>query len=333
MFLKKLLRVFLLFCLVFLVLSAENYKIKKGDSLLKISKKYHTTIKKIMEVNKIINKDDIKAGQTIQVLLDDIELLELQPTPKKKRIKKNVKVLAQTKKLKIKKIISCSEHAEKILDVYDEVIQCTPEEIIFKNGRRISYSSKKSNSFKKALEYSYLEDMFRDSYKEGIFVDPPKKDYDPGRYRNEKFFRFMYGNTLSEVKRHLTTISWFGRKVRVTKVNNVHRHLKAVEKDLRELVKQNPKFKKYLTPIGGTFSWRKIAGTNRLSVHSYGAAIDINVKYSAYWRWSKGKYKYQNKIPEKIIEKFEDHGFIWGGKWYHYDTMHFEYRPELFEYK
>ena len=23
------------------------------------------------------------------------------------------------------------------------------------------------------------------------------------------------------------------------------------------------------------------------------------------------------------------HGFIWGGKWYHYDTMHFEFRPEL----
>lgn len=27
----------------------------------------------------------------------------------------------------------------------------------------------------------------------------------------------------------------------------------------------------------------------------------------------------------------EKHGFIWGGCWYHYDTMHFEYRPELLE--
>ncbi|NUM57423.1 MAG: M15 family metallopeptidase, partial [Bdellovibrionaceae bacterium] len=27
---------------------------------------------------------------------------------------------------------------------------------------------------------------------------------------------------------------------------------------------------------------------------------------------------------------FESEGFIWGGKWNHYDTMHFEYRPELF---
>ena len=31
----------------------------------------------------------------------------------------------------------------------------------------------------------------------------------------------------------------------------------------------------------------------------------------------------------EIVEIFERHGFIWGGKWYHYDTMHFEYRPEL----
>ncbi|WP_265937085.1 M15 family metallopeptidase [Aliarcobacter butzleri] len=26
---------------------------------------------------------------------------------------------------------------------------------------------------------------------------------------------------------------------------------------------------------------------------------------------------------------FEKYGFIWGGRWYHFDTMHFEYRPEL----
>jgi peptidoglycan LD-endopeptidase CwlK len=31
----------------------------------------------------------------------------------------------------------------------------------------------------------------------------------------------------------------------------------------------------------------------------------------------------------EIVKIFEKYGFIWGGKWYHYDTMHFEYRPEL----
>jgi hypothetical protein len=33
-------------------------------------------------------------------------------------------------------------------------------------------------------------------------------------------------------------------------------------------------------------------------------------------------------MSRERVEIFERHGFIWGGKWYHYDTMHFEYRPE-----
>ncbi len=78
---------------------------------------------------------------------------------------------------------------------------------------------------------------------------------------------------------------------------------------------------------------RKIAGTDRVSAHGHGIAIDINTKHTDYWRWSKpgpdGSYAYKNKIPSEIVEIFERHGFIWGGKWHHYDTMHFEYRPEL----
>ncbi|MDD9945395.1 MAG: M15 family metallopeptidase [Myxococcales bacterium] len=34
-------------------------------------------------------------------------------------------------------------------------------------------------------------------------------------------------------------------------------------------------------------------------------------------------------MPADVVQAFERHGFIWGGRWYHYDTMHFEYRPEL----
>jgi hypothetical protein len=36
--------------------------------------------------------------------------------------------------------------------------------------------------------------------------------------------------------------------------------------------------------------------------------------------------------PSEIIEAIERHGFIWGGKWWHFDTMHFEYRPEIIAY-
>ena len=36
-----------------------------------------------------------------------------------------------------------------------------------------------------------------------------------------------------------------------------------------------------------------------------------------------------DRLSVAIARIFETHGFIWGGAWYHYDTMHFEYRPEL----
>ena len=49
------------------------------------------------------------------------------------------------------------------------------------------------------------------------------------------------------------------------------------------------------------------------------------------WAWARnrGDIPYRNRIPYEIAEVFEAERFIWGGKWYHYDTMHFEYRPEL----
>jgi len=166
--------------------------------------------------------------------------------------------------------------------------------------------------------------MFRYTYRRGKVV-APSKNYDPGRIRYEPLFFRMYGSSASVARRNLVSINWFGQRIRVTRVNGVASKLKAVERELAKI----PNIRKYLRPIGGTFKWRKIAGTSRMSVHSFGAAIDINVKYSAYWRWNKGKYRYQNKIPLSIVKVFEKHGFIWGGRWYHYDTMHFEYRPEL----
>jgi peptidoglycan LD-endopeptidase CwlK len=67
-------------------------------------------------------------------------------------------------------------------------------------------------------------------------------------------------------------------------------------------------------------------------MHGYGAALDLNVKQSNYWRWSKdpSNQVWKNGIPIEIVRAFKKHGFIWGGYWYHFDTMRFEYRPELF---
>ena len=143
----------------------------------------------------------------------------------------------------------------------------------------------------------------------------------------------MYGSSAKEVESHLTTIPWLPNSahtfVRITTINGVDRQLAAVSAELDQLP---PQEKKYVLKTGGTFNWRSIAGSDQLSAHSFGIAIDIDPTYSDYWRWNGGRgsfIPYRNRIPHRIVEIFERHGFIWGGKWYHYDTMHFEYRPEL----
>ena len=109
----------------------------------------------------------------------------------------------------------------------------------------------------------------------------------------------------------------------MTEVNHVADHLAAVARDL-----DAPELRRFVWPIGGTYSCRPVADTGAPSMHSYGAAIDINVAVSDYWLWRRGA-AWHNRIPPEIVAAFERHGFIWGGRWSHYDTMHFEYRPEL----
>lgn len=143
----------------------------------------------------------------------------------------------------------------------------------------------------------------------------------------------MYGKNESEVNKNLVKIPWMPkytkRSVTVTKINDIDKKLINISSELENLPKHLRNF--VLNP-NGAYNWRKIANSDNISVHSFGIAIDINIKNSNYWLWDKEtnkKYKYKNQIPLEIVEIFEKYGFIWGGRWYHYDTMHFEYRPEL----
>jgi len=89
---------------------------------------------------------------------------------------------------------------------------------------------------------------------------------------------------------------------------------------------------KYLVPAAGTYNCRDILNTPRRSVHAFGAALDINHRRADYWEFLKnrsGTFAWRNRVPGAIGEVFERHGFVWGAKWFHVDSMHFEYRPEL----
>lgn len=65
-----------------------------------------------------------------------------------------------------------------------------------------------------------------------------------------------------------------------------------------------------------------------------GILIDLNPALGGYWKWGGAEamrdMARRHKYLAAIVEAFESEGFIWGGKWYHFDLMHFEYRPEFF---
>jgi len=224
---------------------------------------------------------------------------------------------------------------KKLLAAYPNFLKsATSNSIIWNDGTVMVYDDGIENKdFATLLDAPDLEDQMAMPYPKGSSYEIPQKYFDPGRIRYEPFFFKMYGNSKQEVQANLATVVWLPSslnvKLQVTKINGVNEKLQAVSNELDSM----PLLRKYLENPGGTFNWRTIEGTNRMSTHAFATSVDINVSFSNYWKWVTSDIdadlEYKNRIPMEIVEVFEKHGFIWGGKWYHYDTMHFEYRPEL----
>jgi len=227
-----------------------------------------------------------------------------------------------------------AESLDRLVRAYPEALSGHDEKQIFwRDGTAMPVDDGvDGKSFDDLLHKASILDQLRLPYPRGT-SSPPELNNDPGRFRNEPFFKKMYGNcNTDEVKKNLVTVIWlprsWGKAIQVTRVNGVADRLREVSTEIDGL---EPAVRAAAFPIAGVLSCRPVADTGKMSMHGYAAAIDLNLKYSDYWLWA-GKAKaipYKNRMPREIVDIFERHGFIWGGKWYHYDTMHFEYRPEL----
>ena len=188
-----------------------------------------------------------------------------------------------------------------------------------------------------ALETGSVRDQFRHLYPLTFDLTARETPWaDPGRIRHQPLFLALYGRGSRQVRAVLRRVrgpSGHAPSFQMTTLWRVHCQTTAAMQALSDAgLLDHPAFE----DVGGSFNWRRIAGTDRLSAHSYGAALDLNPKLGGYWRWA-GRPEgdagpYRNRIPREIVEIFERHGFIWGGKWHHFDGMHFEYRPELILY-
>jgi hypothetical protein len=129
----------------------------------------------------------------------------------------------------------------------------------------------------------------------------------------------------------------------VTVHESIKDHLVRVSAELISLRKTDPEvaaFLRGLREMDG-FNYRFVEGTRTRSLHSYGLAIDMIPKSyggkHSYWQWAMSKvpdwwtipYSRRWMPPAAFVRAFEREGFVWGGKWLFFDTMHFEYRPEI----
>ena len=161
------------------------------------------------------------------------------------------------------------------------------------------------------------------------------------RDSNHAFQAILYGGLeRQEIESHLERIDFLGKRITIHR--DIAPALRRIDAEIRKWDGANA-FIASLDSIDG-YSWRPIAGTQRMSYHSLGLAIDIQPKSlggkAIYWLWEMGRTKDWMLVPlekrwnppDELIGLFEREGFIWGGKWPVYDNMHFEYRPELHEF-
>jgi hypothetical protein len=252
-------------------------------------------------------------------------------------------LMAKVRRVALAMLLACGLAAPAVADpaALDALVSAYPDQLaghdgtdlIWRDGTRMALSEGVPATAADALiRHGSIRDQVSLSYPRGALMGAPQDD--PGRIRNRAFFDKMYGDCRhGGVDPHLVPVVWlpktWGRTLRVTSVNGVAAHLEAVSAELDALP---PAFHPFLVPPGGTYMCRPVADLGQASMHGWGAAIDIGTAHADYWFWRRSLRAnpvYANHIPAEIVDIFERHGFIWGGKWRHYDTMHFEYRPEL----
>jgi hypothetical protein len=163
----------------------------------------------------------------------------------------------------------------------------------------------------------------------------------PGAARSPFYEALWQTRSREEAYSQQQWIAFLGRQVQTHR--GIAAPLARAEERILALAEEDPEIQgwiKNLASITG-WNWRNVAGSANRSYHSYGIAVDLLMKAQAgmetYWQWTEAKginyrsvpmEKRQNP-PSAVIRIFEDQGFIWGGRWSRYDTMHFEYHPEL----
>lgn len=207
-------------------------------------------------------------------------------------------------------------------------------DLVLSGGVRLPYDDGRARTPQQALDDPDVRTMLAQVYPLGPVTEAtarPARHFDPGRSRVQALFLHLYGASEEQVRAACVSVRFGGHSVLFNARHGAAAALGRVGERIAAQLPAHPEFRPVLRPLGGTLAWRTIAGTNRLSTHSFGAAIDLN-PHLPYWRNEKRPERIPALVlafPPGIVAAFEEQGFIWGGKWASFDVMHFEYRPEL----
>lgn len=203
--------------------------------------------------------------------------------------------------------------------------------IVMRSGRKILYDDKKKKSFEEKLYNTDIQDMMEQKYPLTAVNSIMNKNMDPGRFRVYPLLQEVYGGSQKQVEANLTRVNLAYKNFQFNGNNKAADFLQNAIREVIPLTHTRPDIRACVFPFSGTYNYRYIAGTNLLSPHSFGIAIDLARDNRDYWKWA-SKEEGQKRIesyPSDLVKIFEDNNFVWGGKWSHFDILHFEYRPEI----
>lgn len=203
--------------------------------------------------------------------------------------------------------------------------------LVMKSGKKLKYDDKTRKNAQEKLANSDLQDTLEQFYPLSEVKSIMKENFDPGRFRCYGLLSEVYGTSKQAIESNLSKVNVGYGNYQFNSNNNASHSLANVMKELLPLSQRNQNVRKCLFPCSGTFNYRVISGTSRLSPHSFGIAIDLASDKRDYWKWASkdAGEKRLASYPNELVEVFENNGFIWGGKWSHFDILHFEYRPEI----
>lgn len=203
--------------------------------------------------------------------------------------------------------------------------------MVMKSGKKILYDDKRVKNAKDKLVNPDLQDMMEPLYPLGKVEHLMDKDFDPGRIRVYSLLKEVYGESKSQVQSNLVNVKIGYQNLQFNGNNKAAERFQRIGNELTSLVERQKNIYSFIFPTSGTFNYRYIAGTNQLSPHSFGIAIDLASDKRDYWKWTSREEgeKRLRTYPKDMVQIFENNYFVWGGKWGHFDILHFEYRPEL----